>query len=86
MIVQEGYFYHIKDSFYQEVNDKTLMSNKEDGGYRPRFGQPATIAERTGKEIIKCLKSNLALHRRGVNLFFADIDRIYSLMECKLQN
>ena len=159
MVIQEGYFYHIKDSFYQEVSDNTLMSNKEDGGYRPhyfairdaknsdifwlvpvsskyskykafhdkqvakyhkctkvvlgkfagtdhafliqnafpvtadyfdhihtRFGQPATIAERTEKEIIKCLKSNLALHRRGIRLFFADIDRIYALMEKKLQN
>ena len=32
MVIQEGYFYHIKDSFYQEVNDNTLMSNKEDDG------------------------------------------------------
>ena len=37
MVIQEGYFYHIKDSFYQEVNDNTLMSNKEDGGYRPHY-------------------------------------------------
>ena len=32
MVIQEGYFYHIKDSFYQEVSDNTLMSNKEDTG------------------------------------------------------
>ena len=158
MLIQEGYFYHVKDKFYQDVNDSTLMSNKEGGGYRPhyfavrdsknsdifwlvpvsskyakyrafydtqiakyhkctkvvlgkfsganhafliqnafpvtadyfdhihtRFGQPATIAARTGKEIIRCLKSNLALHRRGINLFFADMDRVYALMEKKLQ-
>ena len=157
MIVHEGYFYHIKDAFYEEVADNTLMANKEDGGYRPhyfaikdtrnsdifwlipvsskyekyknfydkqiakyhkctkvvlgkfsgtdhafliqnafpitsdyfdhihtRFGKPATISDHTRTEIIKCLKSNLALHHRGICLFFADIDRIYALMEKKL--
>ena len=159
MLIQEGYFYHIKDEFFSLVNDSALMSNKENGGYRPhyfavrdsknqdifwmvpvssryekykkfhdsqiekyhkctkvvlgkfagtdcaflvqnafpvitdyfdhihtRFDLPATISEDTGKEIIKCLKSNLALHRRGISLFFADIDRIYSTMERKLKD
>lgn len=157
MIIQEGYFYHISDEFFEEVDDSTLMSNKENGGYRPhyfairdihnpdifwmvpvsskyekykafydsqiakykrctkvvlgtfagtdhaflvqnafpitaeyfdhihtRFGSPATISENTGKEIVQCLKSNLALHKRGINLFFADIDRIYNMMVKKL--
>lgn len=157
MIVQEGYFYHIKDEFFTIINDSSLMSNKENGGYRPhyfaikdsknpdifwmvpvsskfnkyktfydsqmvkyhkctkvvlgkfagsdhafliqnafpivaeyfdhihiRFNSPATISNDTSKEIIKCLKSNLALHKKGISLFFADIDRIYSEMESKL--
>jgi hypothetical protein len=37
MLIQEGYFYHIKDKFYQDVNDSTLMSNKEGGGYRLHY-------------------------------------------------
>ena len=159
MIIQEGYFYHIKDKFFSRVNDPSLMSNKENGGYRPhyfavrdsrnqhifwmvpvsskyekykafhdaqiakyhkctkvvlgkfagadhafliqnafpvtadyfdhihiRFNSPATISESTGKEIIQCLKSNLAMHKRGISLFFADIDRIYSEMEAELKN
>lgn len=35
--IQEGYFYHIKDSFFSLVQDVTLMTNREGGGYRPHF-------------------------------------------------
>ena len=49
-----------------------------------RFGQPATISQDTAKKIIQCLKSNLAMRKRGVNLFFADIERLYKLMSEKL--
>lgn len=159
MVVQEGYFYHLSDIFFEEIHDKTLMSNKENGGYRPhyfairddrnpdifwmvpvsskfakykafydnqiakyhrctkvvlgkfagtdhaflvqnafpviadyfdhihtRFGSPATISSETGTAIIKNLKSNLAMHKRGIHLFFADIDRIYSAMEARLKS
>ena len=159
MEVKEGYFYHMSDTFFSYVNDPSLMSNKEQGGYRPhflaikddknenifwmvpvsskfakykafhdsqvkkynkctkvvlgkfagtdhaflvqnafpttsdyfdhihtRFGSPATISSETENQIIKNLKSNLALHRRGINLFFADIDRIYNLMETHLSD
>ena len=37
MLIQEGYFYHIKDEFFSLVNDSALMSNKENGGYRPHY-------------------------------------------------
>ena len=37
MIISEGYFYHISDSYFSEVNEPTLMSNKENGGYRPHY-------------------------------------------------
>ena len=37
MVVRQGYFYHISDSFFSEANDSSLMSNKENGGYRPHF-------------------------------------------------
>ena len=35
--VQQGFSYHIKDDFFGLVKDKYLMSNKEDGNYRPHF-------------------------------------------------
>ena len=158
MVIQEGYFYHISDIFFSEIHDSSLMTNKENGGYRPhyfairdnsnqdifwmvpvsskyekykafydkqiakyhrctkvvlgtfagaghaflvqnafpvtadyfdhihtRLGSPTTISEKTSKEIIRCLKSNLALHKKGISLFFADIDRIYAAMENKLK-
>ena len=35
--VQQGFSYHIKDDFFEMIKDKYLMSNKEDGNYRPHF-------------------------------------------------
>lgn len=37
MLYQEGYVYHIKDEYFQKVNDPNLMQNKENGNYRPTF-------------------------------------------------
>ena len=37
MLIAEGYFYHVKDSFFILANDSMLMSNYENGGYRPHF-------------------------------------------------
>lgn len=37
MEIKQGYSYHIKDEFFDLVRDKYLMSNKEDGNYRPHF-------------------------------------------------
>ena len=35
--ISEGYFYHIKDSFFELVQDGSLRKNKDGGGYRPHF-------------------------------------------------
>ncbi|HEL1825115.1 type III toxin-antitoxin system CptIN family toxin [Streptococcus suis] len=37
MVLVTGKSYHLKDSFFNLVNDNMLMSNKENGGYRPHF-------------------------------------------------
>ena len=37
MEIKQGYSYHIKDEFFNVVQDKYLMSNKENGNYRPHF-------------------------------------------------
>lgn len=37
MEIRQGYSYHIKDEFFNMIQDKYLMSNKEDGNYRPHF-------------------------------------------------
>lgn len=47
-------------------------------------GQPLTLHTSTRKQIVDNLNDNLRLHKRGISLFFADIDRLYSLMENKL--
>lgn len=37
MEIRQGYSYHIKDEFFDMVQDRYLMSNKENGNYRPHF-------------------------------------------------
>lgn len=37
MEIQQGYSYHINEAFFNMVKDKYLMSNKENGNYRPHF-------------------------------------------------
>ena len=37
MEIHQGYSYHIKDEFFDLVQDKYLMSNKEQGNYRPHY-------------------------------------------------
>ena len=154
MIIAEGNFYHIKDEYFSFVQDISLMSNYEDGGYRPHFfairdalnkdifwmipvsskyakykvlhakmvarykrctkivlgkcggrdaayliqnafpvtadyidhvhtvqGKPLTIHRTTATNISKCLQTNLVLHQKGVNLFFADINQLRKMME-----
>lgn len=37
MEVKTGYIYHIKDDFFDKVNDKGLMINHENGKSRPTY-------------------------------------------------
>lgn len=131
MNIQSGLYYHIKDSFFEEVQDSSLMANKEDGNYRLHYlaikvarykkctkivlgkcggwdaafliqnafpttadyfdhihtskGVPLSLHDSTAKLIANNLSYNLRLHKRGIPLFYTDIDRIYHLMEEKLK-
>ena len=112
MNIQSGLYYHIKDTFFEEVQDSSLMANKEAGNYRPHYlaiqdsfpiqnafpttadyfdhihtskGVPLSLHASTAKLIADNLSYNLRLHKRGIPLFYTDIDRIYHLMEEKLK-
>ena len=37
MKVQTGYIYHIKDEFFDKINDDGLMINHENGHSRPTY-------------------------------------------------
>ncbi len=37
MKVETGYLYHIKDDFFDRINDKSLMINHENGHSRPSY-------------------------------------------------
>ncbi len=37
MEIKKGYVYHIKDEYFNKVNDPTLMRNHENGKARPTY-------------------------------------------------
>lgn len=150
MQVQTGYIYHIKDDFFDKINDKGLMINHENGKSRPTYftikdkdilwfiplsskvskyqsiienkikkygncrsimigeivdkksvillqnafptlekyidhvhtvnGAPVRVADNLKDEILENFTSLLALKKQGINLFFADIDKIKEKM------
>ena len=45
MKIKEGYLYHIKDEFFDIVNDENIMTNHEKGKKRPTY---FTIREEEG--------------------------------------
>lgn len=49
-------------------------------------GIPLTLHGGTAKLISDNLKNNLRLHKRGISLFYADIDRIYNIMVKKISD
>ena len=153
MNVKQGYSYHIKDSFFSDVLDSALMSNKENGNYRPHYyaiedlnntdvfwmipisskvskykkiieskikrngkcstivigkfagkenafliqnafpiksiyldhvhtiqGTPITVHKNLDRELRTKLKEVIAMKKRGINLFFTDVDMILEAM------
>ncbi len=106
MEMQQGYSYHIKDKFFDRIQDKYLMSNKENGNYRPHFYAkqdkknqalnwriPISLQVEKYKVIIEKKKEStenlrevLALHNRGINLIYTDIEKIKIIMEQELEN
>lgn len=155
MKVQTGYLYHIKDEFFDVVQDENLMTNHERGKKRPTYftiknheilwfiplsskvekyrkivnkkvekfgfcntilvervfdkdtaillqnafptlekyidhvhtvnGMPAKVPEKLEKIILKNFNYLMNLKSRGINLFFADIDRIKEIMESEIK-
>lgn len=51
MEVKQGYSYHIEDRFFSDVSDSSLMSNKENGNYRPHY----YAIEDSGNKDIFCM-------------------------------
>ncbi len=150
MNIQTGYLYHIKDEFFDVVNDENLMTNHERGKKRPtyftikdkdilwfiplsskvekykkivdkkieKFGfcntiliekvfnndaaillqnafptlekyidhvhtvdnKPAKVPEKLSKIILENFEDLMNLKKRGINLFFTDIDKIKKQM------
>lgn len=150
MEIKTGYLYHIKDEYFDVVDDDSLMQNHEKGKKRPTYftikdkdilwfipisskvdkykkiinkkierygfcntiiirkiadedaaillqnafptlekyidhphtinGAPVRVADNLKNEILENFNSLLALKKQGINLFFADIDKIKEKM------
>ena len=150
MKIRTGYLYHIKDSFFDLVDDESLMTNHERGKKRPTYfvikdnnllwfiplstkvakykkivdskikkygfcntiiiekvfneesailiqnafptlekyidhvhienGKPAKVHSNLSRLILRYFKNALNMKEKGINLFFADIDRIKTIM------
>lgn len=150
MEIKTGYLYHIKDEYFDVVNDEMLMQNHEKGKKRPTYftikdknilwfipisskvdkyqriidkkmekygfcntiliekifdeesvillqnafptlkkyidyvhtidGKPARVSEKLENIILNNFKKLMKLHSRGINVFFADIDRLKQQM------
>ena len=155
MKIETGYLYHIKDEFFDIVNDDNLMTNHERGKRRPTYftikdgdilwfiplsskvdkykkiidkkierygvcntilirevlgneaviliqnafptlekyidhvhivdGKPAKVINKTCKEILENFENLIKLKKRGIDLFFTDVDKIKKQMEDELK-
>ncbi len=150
MKIETGYIYHIKDAFFDKINDRGLMINHENGRARPTYftikdkdilwfiplsskiekykpiikekekkygscksimvgkiadkesiillqnafptlekyidhphtknGVPVVVSDYLKDEILKNFKTLLVMKKKGINLFFPDIDKIKEIM------
>ena len=151
MKIKTGYLYHIKDEFFDVVNDENLMQNHEKGKKRPTYftikdnnilwfipissktakyqkivakkikkygfcntiliekiyekdtaillqnafptlekyidhvhtvnGKPARVSLKLEKIILKNFQNLMKLHKRGIKVFFTDIDKLKEMIE-----
>ncbi|MCM1162476.1 MAG: hypothetical protein NC412_14825 [Roseburia sp.] len=101
MEIRQGYSYHIKDEFFDMVQDKYLMSNKENAfliqnafPVIEKFfdyihtveNKPVTVHNELNRILTENLREAFALHNRGINLLYTDIEKIRMVMEQKLKN
>ena len=74
MKVQTGYIYHIKDDFFDKINDKGLMINHENGKARPTY---FTIKDRDILWFIplssKVFKYKLIIERKLKNMVVVNL-------------
>lgn len=62
MLYQFGYVYHIKDSFFEKVNDSRLMKNKENGNQRPTYY--AAVDGKTGLVWVVPMSSQIDKYKK----------------------
>ena len=82
MEIKTGYIYHIKDEFFDKINDKGLMINHENGHSRPTY---FTIKD---KEILWFipLSSKVYKYQNIIDKKVKKYGRCKSIMICEIAN
>ena len=74
MVIDVGKFYFIKDTFFEIVEDKELMKNKENGIKRPCY---YCFKSKEDEKLIFKANKVLNLYKHGMkNIIFPDVDNI----------
>lgn len=68
--IKEGYVYHIKNSYFELVQDDKLMKNHEGNSTRPNY----FCVKMENNDILWFIPMN------GINLIFPNVDRIEKLL------
>ena len=82
MKVQTGYIYHIKDEFFDKINDKGLMINHENGHSRPTY---FTIKDKDILWFIP-LSSKVFKYQNIIDKKVEKYGRCKSIMICEIAN
>lgn len=82
MKVQTGYIYHIKDDFFDKINDKGLMINHENGQSRPTY---FTIKDKDILWFIP-LSSNVSKYKSIIDKMIEKYGNCKSIMISEIAN
>ena len=81
MKIKEGYLYHIKDEFFDIVNDENIMTNHEKGKKRPTY---FTIRDEEGILWFIPLSSKIDKYKKIVDRKIKKYGQCKSIMMCEV--
>lgn len=84
MEVIQGYSYHIKDEFFDMIQNAFPILRKYFDHVHTIEGKPIVIHNQLHRELVINLREVLAMYRRGIRLIFPDIEYIQRKMEEEL--
>ena len=88
MEIKEGYVYHIKNDYFELVNDDKLKDGKWKYFIDTVQGKALKVPSETRRIILDKVNKIFKLKQKGINLIFPDVDKIEQLLieELKSEN